>query len=352
MLCSIHNRFGKRTKPFANCGRRTTSTTRPRRGGRSRFTPPDQATSRRSRRRHGPSNRGPSSVMRWPSCAVPSGASRVWNRAEDRASSVVSPLCSASLSSRTSRATPSIPSPRPFRSTRSPPAARRSSRGRSDLTATPSNGGAARTISEWTGVIDALIARQSVNALEFVSAAAVSASADVSEALRKAVAAARSAGRPLIVPGLGSSCHLVNGSVDVSGVEIIGAGACISTTAGVSTFTTTGPLARVHGLIFSHTDPSGSVFSPAGGESHEIHDNRITARHGSNADPIIYFIGSNTYIHSNKITNLRPNALSWEPPDHLVVRWQRMSATSSLLRERRRSIGKRGETRCVRADPR
>lgn len=110
-------------------------------------------------------------------------------------------------------------------------------------------------------MIDARIARQSVNASEFVSAAAVSASADVSEALRKAVAAARSAGRPLIVPGLGSSCYLVNGSVDVSGVEIIGAGACISTTAGVSIFTTTGPPRAGSRPDISHTGPSGSVFS-------------------------------------------------------------------------------------------
>ncbi|GJD54293.1 hypothetical protein [Methylobacterium dankookense] len=150
-----------------------------------------------------------------------------------------------------------------------------------------------------------------INALFHVPVASVVAGLDVAAPMRQAVAAARAAGRPLIIPSVaGGACFRIGSSLDIARVEIVGAGGCVTTSAPTDLFVTTDTLAKVHDLTILHDGPAGRVFA-LNHDAHEIYRNRITARNGANPDPVIEFTASNVHIHDNSITNLRPGALTW-----------------------------------------
>lgn len=150
-----------------------------------------------------------------------------------------------------------------------------------------------------------------VNVFNFVPLASVLAGSDVSAAFQQAINAARAVGRPLIVPGIANGVTFnISSSLDVSGVEIVGAGGAIYTAAAIDLFITTGPSAKVHGLQIAHNGSAGRVFR-LDFDAHEIYRNRITAQSSNNSDPVIDFSASNIHIHDNYISNFRPGTLTW-----------------------------------------
>jgi|GEM_PF-3375285 len=151
-----------------------------------------------------------------------------------------------------------------------------------------------------------------ISVLGFVAAADLAAGNDVSAAFTQAVAAARAANRPLVVPAApGGVSYVINTSVNVDQVEIVGTGGSISTTAAVDTFVGTTYNAKIHGLKIAHTGPSGSLFN-FNSQANDVFGNTLTAIHSTNASPMIRFTGSNNHVFDNSITNLRPNALTWQ----------------------------------------
>jgi hypothetical protein len=182
----------------------------------------------------------------------------------------------------------------------------------SATTVLPSDGTAAKSLSAWTGALSALLSRQAVNALEYVSPVAILAGNDVAPQLRQAVAAAQNTNRPLILPGFKDRCYRIDSTVDTSSVEVMGQKACIVTSAAINMVTADTDRTQIHDLQINHNGSAGSIFRFDKSHGHELYNLRGGASSASNPDPLIYFVGSNVYIHDNKLDNCRPNAYLWK----------------------------------------
>jgi hypothetical protein len=182
----------------------------------------------------------------------------------------------------------------------------------SATTVLPSDGTAAKSLSAWTGSLSALLSRQAVNALEYVSPVAILAGNDVAPQLRQAVAAAQNTNRPLILPGFKDRCYRIDSTVDTSSVEVMGQKACIVTSAAINMITADTDRTQIHDLQINHNGSAGSIFRFDKSHGHEVYNVRGGASSSSNPDPLIYFVGSNVYIHDNKLDNCRPNAYAWK----------------------------------------
>lgn len=158
--------------------------------------------------------------------------------------------------------------------------------------------------------LSALLSGLSVNALDYVSLSAVNAQADVSSGFNAAAAAARTAKRPLMVPGLPGNPYILKQTVDISDVDFYCRGANFYTGDNVHMFSAQNK-ARIHGCGISHDGAQGRILSFAGGGSNSAHDNTFTAGNPANTDALVWFNGSDNNVYDNKFLNLRTTGYAW-----------------------------------------
>lgn len=159
--------------------------------------------------------------------------------------------------------------------------------------------------------LSALLSGLPINALDYVSLAAVNAQADVSGGFNAAAAAARAAKRPLTVPGIPGKPYVIKQTVDITDVDLACNGANFYTGDNVHMFFAQSK-ARIHGCSISHDGLQGRILSFNGSGGNSAHDNTFTAGNPANTDALVWFNGSDNNVYDNKFLSRRTNGYAWK----------------------------------------
>jgi len=168
-------------------------------------------------------------------------------------------------------------------------------------------GGHSRTFTD--------IVADRVNILEWITPAQLAGNIDVGPQLRACADYCRSSGRNIMYAPTIPGSLLLNSTVDLGGVQIVGDGTKVGggcrfiCTADVTMFYSAVHRAAVRGLEIYHNG-NGVVVDFPRSDGLQIRDNYIRAANSSATQPVIRMGGSNTYIDFNAIDNFRTGAYS------------------------------------------